>query len=149
MVERYLAGYFAGFGKELPPPGLYDRVIRQVELPLLTAALAATRGNQIRAAELLGLNRNTLRKRSAPSTSRFSARRRANLHAVLPLQIQGHRLSWLAPRARPGVTNWPRRENVTVCCSCCDHEIAGPLEAQSCNATRPSPPARPSRGAVG
>ena len=63
MVERYLAQYFAGFGKELPPPGLYDRVIRQVEHPLLSAALAATRGNQIRAAELLGLNRNTLRSR--------------------------------------------------------------------------------------
>jgi two-component system nitrogen regulation response regulator GlnG len=63
LVERYLAQYFAGFGKELPPPGLYDRVIRQVEHPLLSAALTATRGNQIRAAELLGLNRNTLRSR--------------------------------------------------------------------------------------
>mgnify|MGYP000865099456 FL=1 len=63
LVERYLGGYFAGFGSELPPPGLYDRIIRQVEQPLLAAALAATRGNQIRAAELLGLNRNTLRAR--------------------------------------------------------------------------------------
>jgi two-component system nitrogen regulation response regulator GlnG len=63
LIERYLAQYFAGFGKELPPPGLYDRIIRQVEHPLVSAALAATRGNQIRAAELLGLNRNTLRSR--------------------------------------------------------------------------------------
>jgi two-component system nitrogen regulation response regulator GlnG len=63
LVERYLGEYFGGFGKELPPPGLYRRVIRQVELPLITAALAATRGNQIRAAELLGLNRNTLREK--------------------------------------------------------------------------------------
>ncbi len=63
MVERYLAGYFGGFGRDLPPPGLYDRIIRQVEAPLLTAALAATRGNQIKAAELLGVNRNTLRTR--------------------------------------------------------------------------------------
>jgi two-component system nitrogen regulation response regulator GlnG len=62
-VERYLADYFSGFGKDLPPPGLYDRIIREVERPLLTAALVATRGNQIRAAELLGLNRNTLRTR--------------------------------------------------------------------------------------
>ncbi|MDZ4843888.1 MAG: nitrogen regulation protein NR(I) [Hyphomicrobium aestuarii] len=63
QVERYLATYFATFGRELPPPGLYDRIIRQVEQPLLSAALTATRGNQIRAAELLGLNRNTLRSR--------------------------------------------------------------------------------------
>ena len=63
QVERYLMTYFASFGRDLPPAGLYDRVIRQVEQPLLSAALAATRGNQIRAAELLGLNRNTLRSR--------------------------------------------------------------------------------------
>ena len=62
-VERYLTRYFSSYGNELPPPGLYDRIIRDVEKPLLSAALAATRGNQIRAAELLGLNRNTLRAR--------------------------------------------------------------------------------------
>ena len=62
-VERYLMRYFSSFGNDLPPSGLYDRVIREVEKPLLSAALAATRGNQIRAAELLGLNRNTLRAR--------------------------------------------------------------------------------------
>ena len=62
-VERFLADYFIGFGQELPPAGLYTRVVRKVESPLINAALAATRGNQIRAADLLGLNRNTLRKK--------------------------------------------------------------------------------------
>jgi two-component system nitrogen regulation response regulator GlnG len=62
-VERYLTRYFTSFGDHLPPPGLYDRIIRDVEKPLLSAALASTRGNQIKAAELLGLNRNTLRAR--------------------------------------------------------------------------------------
>ncbi len=62
-VERYLARYFSGFDEALPPPGLYHRILREVEAPLLSAALAATRGNQIRAADLLGVNRNTLRKK--------------------------------------------------------------------------------------
>jgi two-component system nitrogen regulation response regulator GlnG len=62
-VERHLVAYFAGFGSGLPPPGLYHRILREVEYPLLSAALAATRGNQIRAADLLGVNRNTLRKK--------------------------------------------------------------------------------------
>src|SRR5258707_6040704 len=63
-VERHLARYFGGFsGEALPPPGLYHRILKEVEGPLVTAALAPTRGNQIKAAELLGVNRNTLRKK--------------------------------------------------------------------------------------
>jgi two-component system nitrogen regulation response regulator GlnG len=62
-MEAYLSDYFGTFGDQLPPPGLYDRILRDVETPLIAAALAATRGNQIKAAELLGLNRNTLRKK--------------------------------------------------------------------------------------
>ncbi|MEQ9691149.1 nitrogen regulation protein NR(I) [Bauldia litoralis] len=62
-VERHLATYFQGFGETLPPPGLYHRILREVENPLISVALAATRGNQIKAAELLGVNRNTLRKK--------------------------------------------------------------------------------------
>jgi len=62
-VERHLAAYFASFGGEFPPPGLYHRLLREIEHPLLTVTLAATRGNQIRAADLLGVNRNTLRKK--------------------------------------------------------------------------------------
>ncbi len=62
-VERHLSGLFKAHGDGLPPPGLYHRVLRELEYPLITAALAATRGNQIKAAELLGLNRNTLRKK--------------------------------------------------------------------------------------
>ena len=62
-VERHLSRYFLAHANDLPPPGLYDRVLREVERPLVSLSLQATRGNQIRAAALLGLNRNTLRKK--------------------------------------------------------------------------------------
>ncbi len=62
-VERQLVQYFEEFGEALPPPGLYDRILKEVEKPLINMSLSATRGNQIRAAEMLGLNRNTLRKK--------------------------------------------------------------------------------------
>ena len=59
----HLNNYFSGHGQALPPNGLYDRVLREVERPLIELSLEATRGNQVRAAELLGINRNTLRKK--------------------------------------------------------------------------------------
>ncbi len=62
-LDRHVAELFKSFGDHLPPVGLYHRVLRDLEAPLLAATLAATRGNQIRAAEILGLNRNTLRKK--------------------------------------------------------------------------------------
>ena len=62
-VERYLTQYFLAQGDRLPPPGVYDRILAEVERPLISICLAATKGNQIRAAQLLGLNRNTLRKK--------------------------------------------------------------------------------------
>lgn len=63
IIERYMSQYFSRFGDELPPSRLYDRIMKEVEVPLISSALTATRGNQIKAAELLGLNRNTLRSR--------------------------------------------------------------------------------------
>lgn len=63
FVANHLQNYFTTFGADLPPPGLYDRVIKEVEKPLILAALAATNGNQIKASDLLGINRNTLRKK--------------------------------------------------------------------------------------
>ena len=62
-VERHLRTYFAAHQDSLPSSGLYNRVLREIERPLIELSLAATRGNQIRAAKLLGLNRNTLRKK--------------------------------------------------------------------------------------
>jgi two-component system nitrogen regulation response regulator GlnG len=62
-VEQHLQRYFALFEGDLPPAGLYDRILAEVEYPLVLACMTATRGNQIKAADLLGLNRNTLRKK--------------------------------------------------------------------------------------
>jgi two-component system nitrogen regulation response regulator GlnG len=62
-LERHVNELFRSFGDSLPPVGLYHRLLRELEAPLLAATLSATRGNQIKAAEILGLNRNTLRKK--------------------------------------------------------------------------------------
>jgi two-component system nitrogen regulation response regulator GlnG len=62
-VESFLKNYFAAHNGDLPTTGLYERVMQEVERPLLKTTLKAVMGNQKKAAEILGINRNTLRKK--------------------------------------------------------------------------------------
>ncbi len=75
-VARHLRRYFDLHGGQLPPPGLYQRILREVELPLIEIALDATGGNQARCADLLGINRNTLRKKINDLDIRVTRRRK-------------------------------------------------------------------------
>lgn len=63
LVTEHLSRYFQAHEGQLPPSGVYDRIMQLVEKPLILEALKATRGNQLKTAELLGINRNTLRKK--------------------------------------------------------------------------------------
>ena len=62
-VGRHLQRYFDLHGDMLPTAGLYGRILREIEMPLIEIALDATGGNQAKCADLLGINRNTLRKK--------------------------------------------------------------------------------------
>jgi two-component system nitrogen regulation response regulator GlnG len=62
-VERHIRQFLAAHRDGVAPTNIYDQVLAEVERPLIRLTLAATRGNQIRAAAMLGLNRNTLRKK--------------------------------------------------------------------------------------
>ena len=62
-VDQHIRKYFDALDGAQPPPGLHARILREVEFPLIVATLEQTRGNQVKAAEILGINRNTLRKR--------------------------------------------------------------------------------------
>lgn len=62
-MDGHLKTYFNAHDGSLPTAGLYNRILREVERPLILQTLQATRGNQVKAAEVLGLNRNTLRKK--------------------------------------------------------------------------------------
>ena len=61
-VERVVRQYFAMLGDEMPTD-LYELILKQVEEPLLSVVLEKTRGNQTKCAQILGLNRGTLRKK--------------------------------------------------------------------------------------
>jgi two-component system, NtrC family, nitrogen regulation response regulator GlnG len=75
-VARHLKRYFDLHGGSLPPAGVYTRILREVELPLIEIALDATAGNQAKCADLLGINRNTLRKKITELDIRVTRRRK-------------------------------------------------------------------------
>jgi len=75
-VARHLRRYFDLHGNLLPPPGLYQRILREVEAPLIELALDATGGNQAKCADLLGINRNTLRKKITDLDIQVTRRRK-------------------------------------------------------------------------
>jgi two-component system nitrogen regulation response regulator GlnG len=75
-VAKHLKRYFDLHGGVLPPPGLYQRILREMELPLIEIALDATGGNQAKCADLLGINRNTLRKKITDLDIRVTRRRK-------------------------------------------------------------------------
>lgn len=75
-VARHLKRYFDLHGGALPPAGVYQRILREVELPLIEIALDATAGNQAKCADLLGINRNTLRKKITDLDIRVTRRRK-------------------------------------------------------------------------
>ena len=62
-VERHIKQFLSASRDGMPMRDIYDQVIAEVERPLIQMTLSATRGNQIKAAAMLGLNRNTLRKK--------------------------------------------------------------------------------------
>jgi two-component system nitrogen regulation response regulator GlnG len=75
-VARHLRRYFDLHGGSLPPAGLYGRILREVEGPLIEIALAASAGNQAKCADLLGINRNTLRKKITDLDIQVTRRRK-------------------------------------------------------------------------
>lgn len=75
-VAKHLRRYFDLHGGVLPAPGLYARILREVEAPLIEIALDATAGNQAKCADLLGINRNTLRKKITDLDIRVTRRRK-------------------------------------------------------------------------
>ncbi|SHI32241.1 sigma 54-interacting transcriptional regulator [Wenxinia saemankumensis] len=75
-VAKHLKRYFDLHGGALPPPGLYQRILKEIEMPLIEIALDATGGNQAKCADLLGINRNTLRKKITDLDIQVTRRRK-------------------------------------------------------------------------
>lgn len=62
-IEFFVQQYFDRHQPDLPPSGVYARLLAEFEAPLIEVALGASSGNQAKCADLLGINRNTLRKK--------------------------------------------------------------------------------------
>lgn len=63
VLEIYIKNYFDIHGDILPPEGLYSRFMNEIERPLIEQTLKHLKGNQVKVAKLLGINRNTLRRK--------------------------------------------------------------------------------------
>jgi len=72
-LQNYFAAHEGESGVALPPSGLYARILPLVEKPLIEMTMLATGGNQLKAAYVLGINRNTLRKKIAELGVKFEA----------------------------------------------------------------------------
>ena len=63
LVKEHLSVYLNAHEGQMPAPGLYKRILHEVEKPLLVSILEAVDGSQVQAAKILGMSRNTLRKK--------------------------------------------------------------------------------------
>ena len=82
-AQYHISRFLEAHGGDHVPTGIHERILAEVEKPLIEISLRHTGGNQLRAAEMLGLNRNTLRKKirqlgiETASARRPAGRRRA------------------------------------------------------------------------
>ncbi len=63
IIKEKLRHYFYALDGERPACDLYTHIVKEVERPLIELVLEETKGNKLQAAELLGINRNTLHKK--------------------------------------------------------------------------------------
>lgn len=76
-AKKHIRAFFAAHDDcGLPPSGLYDRVIGEIERVLIAETLKATKQNQLKAAKVLGINRNTLKKKIEQYSLNPAAERR-------------------------------------------------------------------------
>jgi two-component system nitrogen regulation response regulator GlnG len=63
LFKEYLDAYFSAHADFEPSSGLYERIMNEIEPQIILSSLKYTKGNRIKAADILGINRNTLRKK--------------------------------------------------------------------------------------